>query len=126
MHTEDAIVNDRSQRKVVKDVCAVSPDVHTAILPQTLVIETINLCDLSALMITSDEHDSFWVANFEGQKQKESLYRVKSSVNKVTHEEIVGDRALSTNFQQLHQIEELAMDVSTNLERGQHFENNLK
>ena len=66
MHTEDAIVNDRSQGKVVEDVSAVSPHIHTAILPQTLVIETINLCDLSALMVSSDEHDSFWLANFEG------------------------------------------------------------
>ena len=99
MHTEDAIVNNRSQGKVVEDVSAVSPHIHTAILPQTLVIETINLCDLSALMITSDEHDSFWVANFEGQQQKECLHRVKSSVYEVTHEEIIGDRALPTYFQ---------------------------
>ena len=68
MHTEDAIVNNRSQGKVVEDVSAVSPHIHTAILSQTFIIEAINLCDLSTFVITSNEHNPFRIANFESEQ----------------------------------------------------------
>lgn len=46
MHTENFVVNDRSQRQVVEDIRTVLPNIQTSVLPETLVIESINLGDL--------------------------------------------------------------------------------
>jgi len=50
--------------------------------------------------------------HLEREQQQESLHAVEASVHKVPHEEIVGLRAVPSHFEQLHQIKELAMDIS--------------
>ena len=52
---------------------------------------------------------------FATQKQQKSLDRVKSSVDKVTHEQIVRVGTLTADLEQLHQIVELAVDVAADL-----------
>ena len=71
MHTEDLIINYGSKSQIVKNVSAISPNVYRAILSEAFVIETIHLGDLSALVVSSDQSDSFWVSDLEGQKKKE-------------------------------------------------------
>lgn len=63
-----------------------APYINTSILPQALVIEPISLCDLPALMVPSDQGYFIWVPDFERQQKEESLNRIESSVNKVSHE----------------------------------------
>jgi len=115
MHTEDLIINYCSKSEIVKNVCAVSPDVYRAILSEALIVETIHLSDLSAFMISSDQRDSFRVSDLEGQKKKEGLNGVAASVDKVSHEEIVRVWALSSHLEKLFQIVELTVDVTANL-----------
>jgi len=67
VHTENTIIDNSSQRQVIEYVSTVSPDIQRAILPQALVIETINLSDLSALMIATDKSDKVRIAHFIGQ-----------------------------------------------------------
>jgi len=67
VHTENTIIDNSSQRQVIEYVSTVSPDIQRAILPQALVIETINLSDLSALMIPTDKSDKVRIAHFIGQ-----------------------------------------------------------
>ena len=55
MNAEYFIIDDSCESKVVEDFSAVSPHIHRAILPQAFIIEPINLRDLSAFMITSDQ-----------------------------------------------------------------------
>lgn len=43
---------------------------------------------------------------------------MESSIHKVAHKYVVGFRALSSYFEQLHQIVELTMDVTTNLNKS--------
>jgi len=47
MDTEDLVIYQRSKCEVVKDFCAVTPDVDRAVFPKALVIEPIYLSDLS-------------------------------------------------------------------------------
>lgn len=53
--------------EVVKEVCEVLPDVCVAVFPQALVIETVHLCDLPALVVSSQYRDAFWIANLQTQ-----------------------------------------------------------
>lgn len=40
------LVDQCGERQVVKQVCEVLPDIGVAVLPQTFIVEAIDLCDL--------------------------------------------------------------------------------
>ena len=86
VNTEYFIVDDCCKGKVVEDVSAVSPDIHGTIFSKTLVIEPVNLCDLSALMISPDKGDALGVSHHEGKQEEESLDRVVASIHEIAHE----------------------------------------
>ena len=65
MNTEDLIVDHSCQRQVVENFCAVAPNIYRAIFSEAFIIETVNLCDLSALMISSDKRDPLWVSHLK-------------------------------------------------------------
>ena len=52
---------------------------------------------------------------FEGEEELEGLDTVEASVNKISDEEVVGLRALTTDVEELDHVPELAVDVATNL-----------
>ena len=64
-------------------------------------------------MVSSQDCDSVLEANFESDEERHSLHRVISSINIVAHEEIVCVWKPSSKSEQLFEIMELAMDVST-------------
>ena len=68
MNTKNAIVYNSSQRQVIEYISAVSPDVQRAVLPKTFIVKSINLSDLSAFVVASDESDQIGIAHFVGQK----------------------------------------------------------
>lgn len=67
MDTEEIVIDYRCQGEIVEDVGAVSPDVERAVFSEALVVEAIDLSDLSTLVIASDEGDEIGVSNFVGQ-----------------------------------------------------------
>lgn len=69
MDAEDAIIDDGCKAQVVEDVRTVPPHVQRAILPEALVVEAINLGDLSAFMVASDQCHQVWVSHFVSQQQ---------------------------------------------------------
>ena len=77
MNTEDLIVDHSCQRQVVENFCAVAPDIYRAILSEAFIIETVNLCDLSALMITSDKRDPFRVSHLKKLRVSISALKLK-------------------------------------------------
>lgn len=116
VEAQDRLVNERGQRQAVKDLCAVAPDIDASVLAQALVIETIRLSDLAALVVAADQRNLVRIPHFESQEQKECFNRIKASVNKVTHEEVVGPGALASHLEELHHIVELTMDVTADLQ----------
>ena len=52
MQTEDLAVHQRRKGKVVKQVGEIFPHIGIPILPQTFVIKSINLGDLTAFMVS--------------------------------------------------------------------------
>ena len=72
----------------------------------------LHLCDLSALVIASENSESVFEADLQGNKECHSLNRVVTTIDVVTHEQVVRIRWLSTNFEQLSKVMELSVDVS--------------
>ena len=69
-------------------------------------------------MVASEDGDSIWVAHLQAYEEGDSLNGVVATVNVVTHEQVVVLWQLATNFEQLDQIKELAVDVSANGHRS--------
>jgi hypothetical protein len=68
MYTEKLAINDSSKDEEVKHVTASLPDGCIAVLLLTLLIETVNLCDLSRLVVAANEHytvriSATWISN---------------------------------------------------------------
>jgi hypothetical protein len=65
MHTEDLVLYDCSDRKVVEEVSVELPDSGATKFPLTFSVEAVDLGDLSCLMIASEQGDSLRVPKFE-------------------------------------------------------------
>ena len=62
MHTENLSVDDSSESQKIKDLAAGFPDGGVAILLLTLLIETVDLCDLPRFVISAYEGDSVGIS----------------------------------------------------------------
>ena len=115
MNAENFVINNCGQRKVVEDLSAVAPDVDRTVLAKAFIIEAINLGNLTGLVVTANQRDSLRVADLQGKKEQEGLNRVVATIDEVSHEEIVGIGALATDLEQLHQVVELTVNITTDL-----------
>ena len=112
METEDISFNDCGQWKVIEQWGEVLPDVGVTILSKALIIESIDLGDLLTLVVTSEDGDSAWVSDLAADEEGNSLNWVVSTIDIITHEEIVVVWQFSTDLKELFQIVELTMDIT--------------
>lgn len=126
MDAEYFIFDDSCETQVIENVRAVPPDVERTVFPEAFVVESVDLGNLPRLMVSSDacssgggdvglQCDTVWVTNFECQKEQERFDAVEPAVDEVAKKQVIGVGAVTTNFEELHQIEKLAVDVSANL-----------
>jgi hypothetical protein len=113
--------NHCSNPKVVKHIIAILPWICVSILPDSLIIESINCSNLSCLVIASEQRDMRWVLDFETHQQLESLHWVVPSVHKVTHEDVTCVRNFPSFAKKLKQIVELTMDIATYCDWSSHW-----
>ena len=88
MDTEDLIIDDGCKCQVVEDLCAVAPYIDTTILSQALIVETVNLCDLSTFMVASNQSDSLWVSHLYNFKKLRYFTLRARSKRKVSTEQL--------------------------------------
>ena len=74
VQAENLVLNHSSQRQVVEEISQVLPNVSVAVLAHALVVKPINLRDLSALVVASEDADAVFVANLEAEKQGDRLH----------------------------------------------------
>ena len=99
MHAENFVVDDGSQRQIVEYFSAVSPDIDWTILAEALVVEAIDLGNLSALVVASDQRDAFWVSDLEGEQKQERFHRVVASVNEIAHKQVIRIGTFSSHLE---------------------------
>lgn len=85
MKAEDLVIDEGSERKVVEEVCKVLPDVGIAVFAKTLVVESVNLGDLTRLVVSSEDGDALGIADFEGNEEGDGLHRVVSAINVISY-----------------------------------------
>ena len=66
MNTKNTIIDYSSERHVVENISAVTPNIERTVFTKTFIIETVNLSNLSTLMITSDEGDQVGITHLIG------------------------------------------------------------
>ena len=115
MNAKDFVINNGSKCQIVKNLSAVPPDIDRTVFTKTFIVKTVDLGDLSTLVISSNQSNSFRIPDFQSQQQQECLDRVVPPIYEVSHKQVIGIRTFSSHLEQLHQIIKLAMDVTTYL-----------
>lgn len=64
MNTKNFVFDKGTQSEVVEDISAISPDTGGTVLSPALVVEAIDLSDLTGLVVASDQGHSIWVSHF--------------------------------------------------------------
>ena len=123
MDAEDFTFNNCTNSQVIEYFGAILPWVSISIFADGLIVEAVNRCDLSCLVITTEKSDVTWPFQLEAEKQLECFNRVVATINKVAHEDIASIRNLSSLFEELEQVVELTMDVSANGDWSAHWLN---
>ena len=96
MQAENFLFNDSSEREVVEEICEVFPDISVSVLPQALIVETVDLGDLTGLVISTEYSDSILVADLKTHQEGDSLDGVVPTINIISHEQVVRVRCFST------------------------------
>lgn len=117
MKAEDGVLNQRSDGEVVKEVSENLPNVRGAVFPETLVVKAVDLGDLSRLVISSQDGDSLRISDLHCHQVTDGFDRVVASVDVISHEKVVCVRTRAPNLEELHQVVELPVDVTTDGDR---------
>ena len=112
VETEDLVVDEGRQRQVVEEVGEVFPHVGVAVFAEAFVVEAVDLGDLPGFVVASEDGDALGVADLEGDEEGHGLDGEVAPVNVVAHEEVVGVRVGTADLEELHQVVELAVDVT--------------
>jgi len=113
MDTENFAFDDSSSAEEIEDFSAVLPGVGVSVFTHALVVESVDLGDLSGLVVTSEESDVAGVLQLQAHQECECLYGVETTVNEIAHKNVAGLGNFSSLVEELDQIMELSMDIST-------------
>lgn len=84
VQTEDLVFNESSEGKVVEEIGEVFPHVGVAVFAKTLVVETVDLGDLTGLVIATKDGNTLGVTNLQADQKGHSLDRIVASIDIIT------------------------------------------
>ena len=111
MHTQDFVIDERSDRHAIEDILELFPHANR-VAALALVVEAVDAVDLSTLVVTAQKEEVLLELDLICEEEDDSLKRVLSSVNIVAQEEVVSLRGEATILKQTEQVSELAMGVA--------------
>lgn len=115
VYAQDLIVDDGCQCKTIEHVSAVSPDVERSVLAEALVVEAVDLRYLSRFVVATNESDAGAVAHLQRYQQLKGFDAIQATIHEITEEQVVGERRVSADAEELDEVEELAVDVAADL-----------
>jgi hypothetical protein len=84
VQTEDLVFNESSEGKVVEEIGEVFPHVGVAIFAKALVVESVDLGDLTGLVIATKDGDTLGVTNLQANKKGHSFDGIVASIDIIT------------------------------------------
>ena len=123
MCTKNLPFDDSSEREIVEELSKHFPHIVIFILSHTLIVKTVILCDASGFVVSPQNGQTFFVSHLKTQKQTDSLEGIISSIYVISQKKIVGVGDVSSNSEQLHQVVELPVHISTNIDWSSHRDN---
>lgn len=87
----------------------------------TFVIEAVYPVDRGTLVVATEDVEVIGVLNLVGQEKADGLQAVLPSVHVVSQKEVVGLRRVAPVLEEPQQVIVLAMEVTTDLDRGLHL-----
>lgn len=69
VQTEELILNNSCQWQVIEEFSQCFPDVAVSVLSAALIIEAVHLGNLSWLVVTSQDDDSIFKSDFQGNEK---------------------------------------------------------
>lgn len=79
MQAEYLILNDSSERQIIKQICEHLPNIGVSVLAETLVIEPVDLSDLSRLVVPTQNSQSILEAHLEYKKVQQKRKEKKNN-----------------------------------------------
>ena len=120
MYAEYVAIDDRSERKEVKSLVEVFPAVRISILFVDFIQKSIHHGHISTLVVASQQEYPVWVLNFQTEQKGNGFNRMIPSINKISNHNKLVSRTPSTLLQQIFNIKELSMDISSHINRTIH------
>ena len=102
MNTHDAVINERSNAQIVKNIGEIFPCIYSSVFQKTLIIETIHLSDLSSFVIPTQQCDSVWITRLQAQKQFYGLHTKIPPIDIITHKYIFCIWNITANTKKFH------------------------
>jgi hypothetical protein len=84
VQTEDLVFYQSSEGEIVEEVGEVFPHVGVAVFAEALVIEAVDLRDLSGLVVSTEDGDTLGVTDLQADQEGHSLNGVVATVDIVT------------------------------------------
>lgn len=69
MNTKDSAINDCAKSEIVKNFTTPAPNVTAAVFTLTFIVKTIDLGNLTGLVVASDKSDTVWIADLECEEE---------------------------------------------------------
>jgi hypothetical protein len=115
VHGEDLLVDNGGDGQTVEAVGEGLPQLDI-VSSLALIVEAIDAVDGSALMITTQNEEVFWVLDLVCQEETDGLKRLLAAVYVVAKEEVIGLGRETAVFEEAKEIIILAVNVTTNLD----------
>jgi len=112
MQAEDLVIDNGSDWEIVEEVGKNLPHVGSALLLEAFVLEALDLSDLPALVVASQNGKALPVAHLQSDECGHTLHAVESSVDLIAHEELIGVGEEAADFEEFDQVVLLSMHVT--------------
>lgn len=85
MHAYNLVVNDGTTWKTVEGIAKLLPHFHRK-TATAFIIKSIDTVDTSALVVSAQQEEVFWIFDFVGEQQTNNLQGLFATVYVVTQE----------------------------------------
>jgi hypothetical protein len=90
LRSTDLVLDECCKGEKIEEIGEVPPDVGVPVLPQALVVKTVDLSDLTRLVVASEDGYTIAISQLHRDEEGDGFDGIVSSVYVITHEEVVG------------------------------------